>query len=164
MPTLCVFVIMTGPSRKPESSTHVVPVISPFPFSVNHPAKTGSFESLPRGRIAVTPVRTGPAPGGDAASPEMRVVCPTSTPLTSVIAFTGPGTPSKGIPKLRARGLVSADTKLVKTRDRKKIQTLLSSNLSIVPPNLHDQNCSVLFCLVLPTTVPRLVFLTLHAQ
>jgi len=28
-------VIMTGPSRKPDFSTQVVPVISPFPFSVN---------------------------------------------------------------------------------------------------------------------------------
>src|SRR5438445_7487947 len=47
-PTLCVFVIITGPSRKPESPTHVVPVISPLPFSVNHAAKTPSFDSLPR--------------------------------------------------------------------------------------------------------------------
>src|SRR5215471_18955618 len=39
-PTLCVLVIMTGPSRNPDSSTQVVPVISPFPFSENHPAKT----------------------------------------------------------------------------------------------------------------------------
>src|ERR1700752_4836896 len=88
-PTLCVFVIITGPSRNPESSTHVVPVISPLPFSVNHPAKTGSLESFPRGRIAVTPVRTGPTPAGDDASPEISVVWPTSTPLTSVMAFSG---------------------------------------------------------------------------
>ncbi len=32
MPTLFVFVIMTGPCKKPESSTQWVPVISPFPF------------------------------------------------------------------------------------------------------------------------------------
>ena len=37
-PTLCVLVIMTGPSRKPDSSTQVVPVISPLPFCENQPA------------------------------------------------------------------------------------------------------------------------------
>jgi L-aminopeptidase/D-esterase-like protein len=37
----------------------VVPVISPLPLSENHPANTGSAFSLPLGRIAVTPVRTG---------------------------------------------------------------------------------------------------------
>ena len=41
-PTLWVLVIITGPSRKPDSSTQVVPVISPFPFSEYQPAKTGS--------------------------------------------------------------------------------------------------------------------------
>src|SRR2546425_6519153 len=45
-PTECVFVIITGPHRKPASSSQVVPVISPLPFSVNHPAKTGSPERL----------------------------------------------------------------------------------------------------------------------
>src|SRR5215510_11995798 len=48
-PTLEVFVIITGPSRNPDSSTQVVPVISPLPLSENHPAKTGSFDVLPRG-------------------------------------------------------------------------------------------------------------------
>src|SRR6516162_6894347 len=105
-PTLWVFVIITGPSRNPDSSTQVVPVISPLPFWVNQPANTGSVDSLPRGRIAVTPVLTGPTPAGDAVSPEINVVWPTSTPLTSVMAFSGPGTPSKGTPRLRARGLV----------------------------------------------------------
>src|SRR5437870_9764204 len=56
-PTECVFVIITGPHRNPDSSTQVVPVISPLPFIVNQPANTGSSESLPRGKIAVTPVR-----------------------------------------------------------------------------------------------------------
>src|SRR5207245_9571113 len=115
-PTLCVFVIITGPSRKPESSTHVVPVISPLPFSVNHAAKTPSFDSLPRGRTAVTPVRTGPSPTFRGPSPEIRVVCPTSTPFTSVIALKGPGVPSKGTPKSRARGLVCAETRTAKNR------------------------------------------------
>ncbi len=41
-PTLCVLVIMIGPSRKPESSSQVVPVISPLPLSVNQAPKTGS--------------------------------------------------------------------------------------------------------------------------
>src|SRR5438552_2563949 len=50
MPTLCVLVIITGPSRKPESSTHVVPVISPLPFSVNHAAKTPPLDPFPRGQ------------------------------------------------------------------------------------------------------------------
>src|ERR1700676_3475352 len=107
-PTLCVFVIITGPSRKPDSSTHVVPVISPFPFSDHHPANTGAFiESLPRGRTAVTPVRTGPLPICSLPSPEMSVVCPTVTPETSVIPFSGPGVPSNGTPRSRARGLAA---------------------------------------------------------
>ena len=64
-PTLCVLVITTGPSRKPDSSTQVVPVSTPATAVwrlENHAAKTGSFESLPRGNTAVTPVRTGPTP------------------------------------------------------------------------------------------------------
>src|SRR5580698_4333846 len=62
-PTLWVLVIITGPSRKPDSSTQVVPVISPLPFSENQPANTGfDRESSPRGNTAVTPVRTGPSP------------------------------------------------------------------------------------------------------
>src|SRR5262245_35254651 len=62
-PTLWVLVIITGPHSSPDSSTHVVPVISPLPFCENQPAKTGSPGlALPRGRIAVTPVRTGPEP------------------------------------------------------------------------------------------------------
>src|SRR5271169_2716057 len=62
-PTLWVLVIITGPSRNPDSSTHVVPVISPLPFSEHQPANTRfAIESLPRGRTAVTPVRTGPLP------------------------------------------------------------------------------------------------------
>src|SRR5579863_1847496 len=126
-PTMCVLVIITGPSRNPESSTQVVPVISPLPFSVNHPAKTESLEPLPRGRIAVTPVRTGPTPAGDDASPEIRVVCPTSTPLTSVMAFSDPGTPSKGTPRSRARGLVCAHTKLDSVKQTRKMAMLPTS-------------------------------------
>src|SRR5262245_43283430 len=50
----------------------------------------------------------------------MRVVCPTSTPFTSVIAFNGPGFPSNGIPRSRARGLVCAPAnrgRKISTRD-----------------------------------------------
>src|SRR5271163_3237331 len=108
-PTLCVFVVITGPLRNPESSTQVVPVISPLPLSVNQAAKTASLLALPRGWIAVTPVRTGPLPTSSLPLPEMSVVWPTSTPWTSVIALLGPGVPSKGTPRSRARALVCAD-------------------------------------------------------
>src|SRR5271170_271548 len=64
------------------------------------------MESGPRGRMAVTPVRTGPLPTTSLPEPLMRVVCPTSTPATSVMAFKGPGVPSKGTPRSRARGSV----------------------------------------------------------
>src|SRR5947209_16522563 len=90
-PTECVLVIITGPPSKPDSSTQVVPVISPLPLSVNQPANTGSPEVLPRGRIAVTPVRTGPCPTTSFPDPATTVVCPTSTPATSVMALSGPG-------------------------------------------------------------------------
>src|SRR6476469_10560403 len=73
-PTLWVLVIITGPSRKPDSSTQVVPVIAPVPFSVNQPANTGSLFPRPRGSTAVTPVRTGPMPTFSAPSPEINVV------------------------------------------------------------------------------------------
>src|SRR5579863_1962622 len=56
--------------------------------------------------MAVTPVRTGPLPTSSLPSPEMRVVWPTSTPCTSVMELSGPGVPSKGTPRSRARGLV----------------------------------------------------------
>src|SRR3989475_613533 len=85
-PTECVLVIATGPHRNPDSSTQVVPVISPLPFIVNHAANTGSAESLPRGKIAVTPVRTGPFPTTSLPLPDISVRCPTSTPATSVMA------------------------------------------------------------------------------
>src|SRR5215813_8791719 len=104
-PTLEVFVIIIGPSRNPDSSIQVVPVISPLPLSENQPANTGSLaDCLPRGIIAVTPVRTGPTPTCSLPSPEINVVCPTSMPLTSVMALREPGVPSKGTPRSRARG------------------------------------------------------------
>src|SRR5262245_2735518 len=107
-PTLWVLVIATGPSRKPDSSTQVVPVISPLPFCENQPANEGlASVSAPRGRITVTPVRTGPTPTSSAPEPSIRVVWPTLTPATSVIALNGPGVPTNGTPRSRARGRTS---------------------------------------------------------
>src|SRR6185312_9183110 len=80
-----------------------MPVISPLPFWEKKPAKTGSLKFFPRGRMAVTPVRTGPLPTTSLPSPEISVVKPTSTPGTSVIASAGPGVPSNGTPRSRAR-------------------------------------------------------------
>ncbi len=109
-PTLWVFVIAIGPSRKPLSCSHVVPVISPLPFSVNHAPNTASALALPRGWTTVTPVRTGPLPTTSRPSPETSVVWPTSTPATSVIASSAPGVPpmSGTSPSSRARFLSAA--------------------------------------------------------
>jgi hypothetical protein len=112
-PTLRVLVIVTGPQRKPLSSSQVVPVISPLPLSVNQAPITPSALFLPRGKIAVTPVRTGPLPATSRPSPLMIVVWPTSTPATSVMALSGPGVPLKGIPRARARGLAWAASEAV---------------------------------------------------
>src|SRR5579863_10589772 len=102
-PTLWVLVSAMGPSRNPDSSTQVVPVISPLPLRLNHPAYTGSVVFLPLGKITVTPVRTGPSPTFRGPSPRISVVVPTSTPATSVIALRRPGVPSHGTPRSRAR-------------------------------------------------------------
>ena len=82
----------------PPSSTQCVPVRSPKPLPAKLAANTGSHV-LPFGQTTVTPVRTACAP-----APEMMVLCPTSTPATSVIAFSAPGVPSNGTPRSRARG------------------------------------------------------------
>ncbi len=97
-PTECVFVSATGVVRRPESRTHSRPVSSPFPLIRCAPAKSGS----PGGRTTVTPVRT--------SAPSIRVVCPTRTPSTSVIAFAGPvGSRPISIPRSRARGFTPRD-------------------------------------------------------
>src|SRR5207247_5813428 len=77
-PTEWVFVIITGPHRKPDSSSHVVPVISPLPFIVNQPANTGSPEAFPRGKRAVPPERPGPFPPFNLRPPAITFRCPPS--------------------------------------------------------------------------------------
>ena len=103
IPTLFVLVIITGPCRKPESSTQCVPVSSPLPFRSARPAKT-ALALCPRGRIQVTPVRAKSLSGSVSTedSPSITVQNPTSTPATSVIAFHFPLFPSNGKPSSRA--------------------------------------------------------------
>src|SRR5580704_11879860 len=121
---------MIGPSRNPDSSIQVVPVISPLPFCENHPAKTGELSRRPRGRIAVTPVRTGPSPTTSFPSPRMIVRCPTSTPATSVMALMRPGVPANAIPRSRARafdlarGFACRDFLIALTDSRLKIEVI----------------------------------------
>ena len=116
---LCVLVSITGPSRKPDSSIQCTPVNSPAPFKSKAPAKTGSsFVFRPRGTMAVTPVRTGPFPTSSFPSPRMIVLWPTATPATSVIALSGPGAPSNGIPRSRARGRPAAERTAGSARSR----------------------------------------------
>ena len=75
MPQAWVLVIVTGRVMAPTSAIMWVPVISPLPFWLWKPANTGSRQRLGgRGRMAVTPVRTGPRPGTSGPSPAMRVV------------------------------------------------------------------------------------------
>ena len=91
-PMFMVFVSTTGTSSAPCVSIQMLPVISPVPFSTQVAAGTFSrHRSPPCGRIAVTPVRTGPNPGRSFPSPRFRVTCPTRTPFTSVMALSGPG-------------------------------------------------------------------------
>ena len=101
-PTECVFVSPIGEVSIPHSRIHSSPVSSPFPFRRWAPAKTGSSQGLPScGRTTVTPVRT--------EAPSIRVVWPTRTPGTSVIAFSSPvGSVPMRIPSSLARGLATA--------------------------------------------------------
>ena len=103
MPTLFVFVIKMGLVRKPDSVNQWMPVISPFPFKLNQFPKQGdclALKSLPRGNMAVTPVRI--------EVPWIIVLKPTSTWSTSVMALYLPGVPSNGIPSSLARGFFEA--------------------------------------------------------
>ena len=88
-PTPSVLVRTIGDSIVPSSCTCVEPASLPKAFPTKTAPGTFSRKRLPPwGRIAVTPVRT--------ASPATTVVCPTRTPATSVIAFSGPGVPAPG--------------------------------------------------------------------
>ena len=89
--TFNVFVRAIGYSRKPDSLIQASPVISPVLLRTNDPAGTFLCHTSSRGMTTVTPVRIGPSPGLSGPSPEMRVVWPTVTPATSVIALSGPG-------------------------------------------------------------------------
>ena len=97
-PTLRVLVMHHRAGEEADSSSQWVPVISPLPFSVANAAKTGSGDAFPRGKMAVTPVRTGPLPRSSRPEPEMIVACPTATPATSVMALSGPGLPRTECP------------------------------------------------------------------
>jgi len=107
-PTLCVFVIITGP---PE--TGFFPPRLCRSFRHCHSATTSpqtprrQTNLFARGRIEVTPVRTGPLPTSSFPSPEISVVCADGYARTSVMALNGPGVPSKGTPRSRARGLAA---------------------------------------------------------
>src|SRR5271157_4516348 len=84
--------------------------------------------------MAVTPVRTGPLPTMSLPEPEMSVVWPTSTPFTSVMALLGPGVPSKGTPRSRARGLGCAAAVREIARMSARIRGLASEFFDIGPP------------------------------
>ena len=74
MPQEWVLVIVIGLSHAPHSSIQSSPVISPLALSAWLPAATGTpAPDLPRGRMAVTPVRTGPWPTTRGPSPSIKV-------------------------------------------------------------------------------------------
>ena len=128
-PTLCVLVSTTGPSSWPDSVIHVVPVISPLPLSANQPPNTHVSNVVrPRGRIAVTPVRTL-WPSGRSS---INVTWPTVTPATSVIALRAPGVPSKGTPRSRARGSAA-------TADRDAHRPSTSTTVERITPLPSDR-------------------------
>jgi hypothetical protein len=99
----------TGVSIRPNSSMRDRPAVVPAPLNTKQPASTGApYQSSPGGRMAVTPVRTGPSPIRSGPSPWMRVTWPTRTPGTSVMALSGPGgSAPMATPASRARGCVA---------------------------------------------------------
>ncbi|MNQ70022.1 hypothetical protein D3C85_846450 [compost metagenome] len=98
-----VLVRTIGVSISPNSRIWVAPASLPKPLATDRPAGALSRNrSPPWGRIAVTPVRM--------LSPERRVTCPTRTPATSVMAFSGPGERTPGaLPRSRIVGRFSVD-------------------------------------------------------
>src|SRR4051812_25866540 len=86
----------------------VMPDTSPAPFRTKPPPTARWSKMFSLGRMAVTPVRTGPFPRRSGPAPRMMVECPTRTPSTSVMEFHRPGRkrPS-GTPSSRARNLAS---------------------------------------------------------
>ncbi|MNR13655.1 hypothetical protein D3C85_1300740 [compost metagenome] len=96
-----VLVRTMGVSISPSSRIWVAPASLPKPLATDRPAGTLSRNrSPPCGKIAVTPVRT--------LSPERSVTCPTRTPATSVMAFSGPGVRTPGArPRSRIVGRAS---------------------------------------------------------
>ena len=72
LPTDMVLVSRMGVSSKPHSTTWVSPETSPAPFSTNEPASTRSEKIGSGGRMAVTPVRTGPSPTTSGPSPSIK--------------------------------------------------------------------------------------------
>ena len=108
LPTDMVLVRRMGVSSRPHSTTWVRPETSPAPLSTKAPASTLSAKMGSGGRMAVTPVRTGPLPTTSGPSPRMSVVWPTRTPGTSVIALSDPvGRCPMAKPSSRSRRLTS---------------------------------------------------------
>ena len=66
-------------------------------------------DALPRGKNDGDTRAHRSFPCLSGPSPRTIVVTPTSTPRTSVMALSGPGVPSNGMPRSRARGLVWAN-------------------------------------------------------
>ena len=89
----------------PHSMSCVIPDTSPAPFRMKPPPTTRSSKTLlGLGRMAVTPVRTGPWPTTSGPWPSMMVEWPTFTPATSVMAFQRPVLKRpRGTPRSRAR-------------------------------------------------------------
>ena len=74
-PTLNVFVRKMGVSMSPHSMSWVIPDTSPAPFRMKPPPTTRCSKMLRSlGRMAVTPVRTGPLPTTSCPDPEISVV------------------------------------------------------------------------------------------
>src|SRR5262245_25328626 len=87
-----------------------------------------------RGSTAVTPVRTGPSPIFSAPLPCTIVACPTRTPATSVMAFSGPGgNVPRTMPRSRARTrCVCADDTETKTARKRMSSRFIEATAHIM--------------------------------